>query len=208
MSQGKLVAARTITILEGSSFSRAPPTPGFKMITKQKIEVEKGIDALCMFISKGAKYQKKNIFVQVLTLFTIRNPFYSFTFLLYSSIPLTIHLNQKFWFNPATGFVFIGCSSPATDGINLIYEDGCWCIKPGLRNKCSLGRVCFCHKKLFRSRSLVLTFLHYRLYKCSPIYHFKQQTNKFFRLAPVFGGEGGGGHIEESSPTFCGHSFG
>lgn len=43
---------------------------------------------------------------------------------------------------------------------------------------------------------------------CTYSYHFKQQTDKFFGLAPVFGGEGGGGHIEESSPTFCSHSFG
>lgn len=54
------------------------------------------------------------------------------------SIPLTIHLNQKFWFDPAAGFMFVRCSSSATDGVDLVYEDGCWCIKPGLREENSL----------------------------------------------------------------------
>lgn len=155
MSHGKLVAARTITILEGSSFSSAPPTPGFKNDHKTKNWGRRRIwFALCMFIWKGVHV------IQVLDLFTIRNSFYRVTFLLYSSIPLTIHLNQKFRFNPATGFVLIGCSSPATDGINFIYEDGCWCIKPGLQKNC-LGRVCFCHIPNYLKYG-ILTFLNYR----------------------------------------------
>lgn len=48
------------------------------------------------------------------------------------SVALTIHLNQKLGLYPAAGLVFVWGSSPATDGVNLIYEDGCWCVKPSL----------------------------------------------------------------------------
>ena len=39
-------------------------------------------------------------------------------------------------------------------------------------------------------------------------HHLKQQPDELLWLAPVLGGEGGGGHVEECGPTLCGHCFG
>ena len=39
-------------------------------------------------------------------------------------------------------------------------------------------------------------------------HHLKQQTDQLLGLAPVLGGEGGGGHIEEGRPALGGHSLG
>jgi len=50
----------------------------------------------------------------------------------YFSVQLTVHLDQEFGFDPAAGFVFVGCSSSAADGVDLIYEDGRGSVKSGL----------------------------------------------------------------------------
>lgn len=57
------------------------------------------------------------------------------------STPLTIHLDQKFGLDPAGGLVFARGSSSATDGVDLIYEDGRRSVKPGLRKTNSWRQI-------------------------------------------------------------------
>lgn len=111
------------------------------------------------------------------------------------SVALTIHLNQKLGLDPAAGLVLVWGPSPATDGVDLIYEDGCWCVKP------SLGHTSFAR------RCRMLTYSHC-CSMCAATNHFKKHTDELLWLAPVFGGERGGRHVKKSSPTFCGHGFG
>lgn len=113
---------------------------------------------------------------------------------------LTVHLHEKFRFDSSTGFVLFWSSPAAAHGVDLVDEDGCGSVEPGLRSR---TKYFWCYSNSWGKASVCVCVWVGDVWT----HHFEQQAHKFLWLASVFGGERRGGDVEEGGPTFCSYSF-
>lgn len=176
MSQGKLVAARTMTILEGSS-SWVLPIPDCETETAT-FKSDRMARPPSSFGWLLEKKKKPRVFLHELMICCTHHP----------SEPKTRTLPCG-W--PRVRLRFLSCYRWSQSHLWR------WLLVRKTEPRTHQG---------FTRRCGMLRYSHCSTWVATN--HFKKHTDELLWFAPVFGGKCGGRHVKESSPTFCGHSFG